>query len=54
LLHEPAITALVVAALALVQLTGFLQNSTVRAWGVDAEGERQTAAVLEPLRDEVS
>jgi hypothetical protein len=52
LLQEPAITALVVAALALVQLSGFLQNSTVRSWGVGAEGERSTAAVLEPLRAE--
>lgn len=48
-LREPAITALVVAAIGLAQLTGFLQNSTVRSWGVGAEGERMTAAALEPL-----
>jgi len=51
-LREAAITALVVAAIGLAQLTGFLQNSTVRSWGVGAEGERKTAAALEPLRAE--
>jgi hypothetical protein len=31
---------------------GFFKGSTVRAWRVGAEGERSTAAHLEPLRDE--
>lgn len=52
LTQEAAITVLVVAALALVQVTGFLQSSTVRAWAVGAEGERKTASYLEPLRAE--
>ena len=43
---------LVAAALALAQAAGFFQASTVRAWRVGAEGERRTAAHLEPLLGE--
>jgi hypothetical protein len=49
---EPGHTVLAVAALVLVQLTGFLQSSSVRAWAIGAEGERKTASFLEPLREE--
>ena len=50
---DQTIVGLTVAgALALTQAVGFFQASTVRAWRVGAEGERRTAAYLEPLRDE--
>lgn len=47
--EQTGVAALVAGALALAQAAGFFQASTVRAWGVGAEGERRTAAHLEPL-----
>lgn len=38
-------------ALAVMQIIGFFEASAVRAWRVGAEGERRTAAFLEPLRE---
>jgi len=52
LTQEAILTAIVVGALALAQGSAFLHRSTVRAWGVGAEGERRTASHLELLREE--
>jgi len=49
---QPVLAVTVAVALAFMQAVGFFQFSIVRAWGVGAEGERRTAAFLEPLRDE--
>ena len=51
LTHQLSLALFVAGALAITQLVGFLEASTVWAWRVGAEGERRTAASLEPLRE---
>lgn len=46
---QPILALTIAGSLAITQVVGFLQLSPVRAWGVGAEGERKTAAFLEPL-----
>jgi hypothetical protein len=51
LTHQLPLALFVAGALAITQLIGFFEASTVRAWRVGADGERRTAASLEPLRE---